>query len=289
MHARTAVITGAAGGLGRATAQQLRAAGYDVVGVTRNARSASELRRDLHTSTGGAARTLHADLLDRDSTRALAADLRQAIEQVDVLINNAGAAFPRYAETSDGAERTHALNHLAPFQLTHLLLADGLLAADARIINISSDLVSRGRMTHHDPDVTGVGWRNGFSQMRVYGSAKLANLLATSALAQRLPTGMSAYSANPGVIRTGFSAKAGGLLGAAAALNGVFAQSPERAARTPVLLAIGPTPPDAGYARKGALADLPRSARDPALASAVYEHTARALGVPALRLPRSSP
>jgi NAD(P)-dependent dehydrogenase (short-subunit alcohol dehydrogenase family) len=288
MTTRTAVITGAAGGLGSATARQLLAAGFDIVAVTRDADSALAARQALAADARGrTVHALHADLIDRDEVRTLAARLRESVERVDVLVNNAGAAFPRYAETADGAERTHALNHLASFQLTHLLLADGLLAADARIVTISSDLVTRGRLDADDPDVTGVSWRERFSQLAVYGTAKLAGVLATVALAERLPAGMNAYSANPGVIRTGFSAKSGGLLKAVSSVSGLLAQRPDKAARTPVLLATATTPPspNGGFFAKGVSATPPAPARDTELATAVYERTARVLGVDALPRP----
>ncbi|MCO1659020.1 SDR family NAD(P)-dependent oxidoreductase [Pseudonocardia humida] len=290
MTAPTAVITGAAGGLGLATARLLLAAGLDVVAVTRDARSAEATRRALAADAPGrTVHALHADLVDRNDVRSLAGRLRDTVEDVDVLINNAGAAFPTYAETADGAERTHTLNHLAPFHLTHLLLADGLLAPTARIITISSDLVTRGRLDPGDPDVTGVSWRDRFSQLAVYGTAKLASLMATSALAARLPAGMAAYSASPGVIRTGFNAKSGGVLKVVSSVSGLFAQAPAKAARTPVLLATAtaaPTP-NGGVFAKGAVVTPPTPARDTDLATRVYERTARALDVDALSAPTS--
>jgi NAD(P)-dependent dehydrogenase (short-subunit alcohol dehydrogenase family) len=284
MSTRTAVITGAAGGLGQATARRLLAGGFDIVAVTRDARSAVATRQALSAEAQGrAVHALHADLVDRDAVQALVAQLRATVGHVDVLVNNAGAAFAGYAETADAIERTHALNHVAPFHLTHLLLDDGVFAADARIINISSDLVTRGRLDLGEPDVTGVSWRNRFSQLTVYGTAKLANLLATTALADRLPTGMSAYSANPGLIRSGFNAKAGGLLKVVSSVSGIMAQPPGKAARTPVLLATAGTPPapNGGYFTKGAAATPPKNAHDAELATTVYERTARALGLDA--------
>ncbi|MET9563884.1 SDR family NAD(P)-dependent oxidoreductase [Streptomyces tauricus] len=282
MNTPTAVITGAAGGLGQATARQLLAAGFDVVAVTRDAPSAQTTRHALAAhAQGRTVHALHADLMDRAAIRALVTRLRDTVAQVDVLVNNAGAAFSHYGETADGVERTHALNHLAPFQLTHLLLAGALFAPDARVINISSDLVTRGRIDTAAPDVTGVSWRDRFSQISVYGTAKLTGVLATAALATRLPPGMHAYSANPGVIRTGFNSKSGGLLKAASLAGGLCAQTPEKAAGTPVLLATAPTPPapNGGFFAKKAAATTPEPARDAALAAKVYEDTARTLGL----------
>ncbi|MFE1800684.1 SDR family NAD(P)-dependent oxidoreductase [Streptomyces sp. NPDC059517] len=290
MNTPTAVVTGAAGGLGQATARQLLAAGFHVVAVTRDEPSARTTLRTLAAPAqvpaqvpvqAGTVHALHADLMDRAAIRALAAGLRDTVAQVDVLVNNAGAAFSHYAETADGMERTHALNHLAPFHLTHLLLADGLLAPDARIINISSDLVTRGRIEVEAPDVTGVSWRDRFSQIAVYGTAKLTGVLATTALATRLPTGMHVYSANPGVIRTAFNSKSGGLLKAASLASGLFAQTPEKAAGLPVRLAGAPTPltPNGGFFTRKAAATPPEPARDADLAARVYEDTARVLGL----------
>ncbi|WP_326557282.1 SDR family NAD(P)-dependent oxidoreductase [Micromonospora sp. NBC_01796] len=282
MITRTAVITGAAGGLGQATARRLLAGGFDIVAVTRDAPSAVATRQTLAAEARGrTVHALHADLVDRDAVQALVAQLRATVGHVDVLVNNAGAAFAGYVETADGIERTHALNHMAPFHLTHLLLDDGLFAADARIINISSDLVTRGRLDPSEPDVAGISWRNRFSQLTVYGTAKLANLLATTALADRLPAGMNAYSANPGVIRTAFNTKAGGLLKFVSSVSGIMAQAPDKAARTPVSLATAGTPPtpNGGYFTKGAAAIPPTTTHDADLATTVYERTARALGL----------
>lgn len=117
MNVRTAVITGAAGGLGQTTARQLMAAGFDIIAVTRDLRSAEAVRQTLTAADRTrTVRALRADLIDRDDVRTLAGRLRDTVERVDVLINNAGAAFPHYAQTADGVERTLALNHLAPFQ-----------------------------------------------------------------------------------------------------------------------------------------------------------------------------
>lgn len=288
MTTPTAVITGAAGGLGQATARLLMAAGFNVVAVTRDAHSAEATTQALTADARGrSVHALHADLVDRHDVRSLAARLRDTVGRIDVLINNAGAAFPQYAQTVDGIERTHALNHLAPFHLTHLLLAEGLLAPTGRIINISSDLVTRGRLDPDDPDITGNSWRNRFSQLTVYGTAKLASLVATTELATRLPVGINAYSANPGVIKTGFNSKSGGLLKAVSSVIGLFAQTPQKAARTPVLLATAaetPTP-NGGLFANGTNTAPPTPALNNDLAALVYERTAGAIGVAPL-LPR---
>lgn len=277
---RTAVITGAAGGLGTAIARQLLALGTRVVVVTRDEASARTAREALRQTPGGdlVAGAHHGNLLVRDDVRVLA---KEITGPVDVLVNNAGAAFPDYAETPDGGERTHVLNHHAPFLLAHLLLAQGVLAPGARIVNVSSDLEKRGRLDRDDPDVLGTSWRDRFGQLPVYGTAKLLNVLATAELARRLPDGMSAYSASPGVVRTGFTAHAGGAMKVFGTLAGLFSSTPDEGARTPVYLAGSAYPPgpSGGYFAKGAPATPSDRARDAVLAAEVYRRTAAELGV----------
>ena len=281
---RTAVITGAAGGLGMAVARQLLAAGVRVVVLTRDEASARTATDALRQAPGGdlVAGSHHGSLLVRDDVRALAEELTARGEPIDVLVNNAGAAFPAYAETPDGGERTHVVNHHAPFLLTHLLLAQGVLAPGARIVNVSSDLEKRGKLDRDTPDVLGTSWRDRFGQMPVYGTAKLLSLLATSELARRLPEGMSAYSASPGVVRTGFNSNAGGLLKAFGKVAGLFSSTPDEGARTPVYLATSTYPPgpSGGFFAKAAPATPSDLARDTALAAEVYRRTAEELNVP---------
>ncbi len=280
---RTAVITGAAGGLGTAIARQLLAAGIRVVVLTRDEDSARAADQALRQGSGGdlLVGAHHGSLLVRDDIRSLAKELAARPERIDILVNNAGAAFPTYAETPDGGERTHVVNHHAPFLLTHLLLANGALAPEARIVNVSSGLEKRGKLDRDAPDVLGTSWRDRFGQVPVYGTAKLLNLLATAELARRLPAGMSAYSASPGVVRTGFNANAGGAMKLFAKVAGVFSVTPEVGARTPVYLAASryAPGPSGGFFANAEQATPSEQARDPALAGEVYRRTAEELDV----------
>lgn len=167
------------------------------------------------------------------------------------------------------------LNHHAPFLLTHLLLADGAFASGARVVNISSDLEKKG---DESPDVLGTSWRDRFSQMPVYGTAKLLNVLATAELARRLPDGMSA---SPGVVRTGFNAGAGGVMKVFGKVAGFLSSTPDEGAKTPVYLAAGTFAPgpSGGFFVKAAPATPSDQARDLDLAAKVYRRTAVELGV----------
>lgn len=296
MNARTALITGGASGLGLVTARQLVAAGMNVILTGRDAaRTASAAERLRGPGPEGDAtappRTYTADLAQWSHVRDLAAKLAADAVRVDVLVNNAGAAFPRYGQTADGAERTYALNHHAPFLLTHALLASGTLTAEARIVNLSTFVEKRGRLDTADPDVTGTSWRDRhYSQLHVYATSKLLSLLATSELARRLPPGMHAYNANPGMVKgTGMNTNAGGLMRLTAPLFRPFSTTPDDGVRTPVLLATSPSPPapNGGFFTNSRPHPPSPQAQNPSLAHTVYDRTATLLSVDALNPDRA--
>jgi NAD(P)-dependent dehydrogenase (short-subunit alcohol dehydrogenase family) len=288
MSSGTAVITGGASGLGLVTARHLVKAGQSVVLVGRDAtrtRAAADSLRGLAPAGGDAAppRTYTADLRQWSQVRELAAKLAADGHLVDLLVNNAGAAFPRYGQTSDGVERTYALNHHAPFLLTHSLLAEGVLGLEARIINMSSFVERRGRLDAADPDVAGTSWsRRFYNQINVYATSKLVSLLAARELARRLPEGMSLYNANPGMVRgTAMNSNAGGLMRLTAPLFRPFTITPDEGVRTAVWLAsASPAPRPSGGFFSGSQPDTPsRLALDDALARTVYTRTATLLQV----------
>ncbi|MGP4048463.1 SDR family NAD(P)-dependent oxidoreductase [Streptomyces sp. 2A115] len=289
MGIKTAVITGGAGGLGLVTARRLLQEGLDVVLVGRDEARTAAAAKSLRAhgrNDAGAPRTYTADLSQWGQVRVLAAKLTADAVRVDVLVNNAGAAFPRYGQTEDGVERAHAVNHHAPFLLTHALLAAGAFTADARIVNLSTFVEKRGRLDPADPDVSGTSWRDRFySQLHVYGTSKLLSLLATSELARRLPDGIQIYSANPGMVKgTGMSTNAGGLMRLTAPLFRPFSITPDEGVQTVLWLATAsPAPrPAGGFFSDSRPATPSQLAQDAALARAVYVRTAALVGVHAL-------
>ena len=288
MSSRTVVITGGAGGLGLVTARHLVRAGTDVILVGRNAArataAADSLRGQLPAGSDAIApRVYTADLSQWAQVRDLAAKLAADAVRVDVLVNNAGAAFSRYGQTVDGVERTYAVNHHAPFLLTHALLAADAFSAEARIVNLSTFVEKRGRLDLGDPDVTGTSWRDRFySQIHVYATSKLLSLLATRELARRLPDGIQIYSANPGMVKnTGMNTNAGGLMRLTAPLFLPFSVTPDEGVRTPLWLATAsPAPqPSGGFFTECRPATPSRPAQDASLARTVYERTVSLLGV----------
>jgi len=241
MVGKVAVITGANSGIGFETARGVAQLGATVVMVCRDEARGSAARDAVAKVDGGAVPVLLlADLSEQVQVRRLASDLRVRFSQIDVLINNAGAAFPKRGVTVDGIERTFAVNHLAPFLLTNLVVDLLQAAPQARVIGISSDLHAS------KIDFEDLTLERRYTWMRAYALSKLANILFTKELARRFAgSNVTANCVEPGPAVTHFGRGAGGTLSVvsrllqAAAFLGI-AGSTEDGARTPIYLASNP-------------------------------------------------
>jgi NAD(P)-dependent dehydrogenase (short-subunit alcohol dehydrogenase family) len=232
------IITGATKGIGLAAAQEMARRGAALAIVARSeqrGRAAVEL---ISRAAGGNASVdvLHADLASQASVRDLAAEILNRYPRIDVLVNNAGAMFWRRQVTPDGIELTWALNHLAPFLLTTLLLDRLKESAPARIITTSSG-AHHGRVIPFD-DLNAQRSYRGYER---YGETKLANILFTAELARRLQvTGVAANCYHPGLVYTGFNRNNGALMRIGMVFTKPFARSPAKGAETLVWLAEAP-------------------------------------------------
>ena len=157
--------------------------------------------------------------------------------RLDVLVNNVGGFWATRHTTADGLEHTFAVNHLAPFLLTNLLLERLAASAPARIVTVSSGAQSMGRIDFDDLQ----GERN-YQGQRAYNQSKLANVLFTYELARRLAgTGVTANVLHPGVVRTRFGAEdPARLTNLLVPIARLFMKTPEQGAATPVYLASSP-------------------------------------------------
>jgi NAD(P)-dependent dehydrogenase (short-subunit alcohol dehydrogenase family) len=222
------VLTGATRGIGRAAAIELSRRGAEVAIVGRDAQKV----REVAAAAPGTTYEYVADLERMDEVRRLAAELLEHHARIDVLANNAGAMFTSRHVTADGFERTFALNHLAPFLLTELLL-QRLRDSRARVVTTASDAHGAAELDFDD-----LQWEDRpFRAMRVYGTTKLCNVLFTRELARREPE-LVATCLHPGVVRTGFGKNDGLLYRAGLTLISPFLRSPERGARSLVWLAL---------------------------------------------------
>jgi NAD(P)-dependent dehydrogenase (short-subunit alcohol dehydrogenase family) len=234
------LITGATGGIGLAAARELARRGARLSIVARNAERAREAAREITSTTSGDGDVdvLMADLSSQASVRHLAAEVLERYPKVDVLVNNAGAFYTRRQLTEDGIELTWALNHLAPFLLTTLLLTRLQESAPARIVTTSSGAHQGARIPFEDMS----GERSfGPGGSGRYGATKLANILFTQELARRLAdSGVTATCFHPGFVGSGFARNNGPLANAGMLLLRPFARSPEKGAETLVWLAESP-------------------------------------------------
>ena len=237
MKDKVCVISGGTDGIGKAAAQALALQGARLLVHGRDpdkgARAVAEIKA---RSRNPNIEFVRADFSSLTDVRRLAATIMQRTPRIDVLINNAGGMFSKRNVSKDGYEMTFAVNHLAPFLLTHLLLETLKGSGGARIVTTASDAHRGAALPLDDLQATGK-----YSSMRVYGTSKLANILFTRALAKRLEgTSVTATCLHPGFVRTNFVRDAPRWGRAIFALIARFARSPEKGAETLVYLAASP-------------------------------------------------
>lgn len=236
---KTTLITGANSGLGKAVALALAAEGMRVGVVARDHGRGEAALADIQAATGNA--DLHlfiADLADQSSIRTLAAAVLARFDQLHLLVNNAGTAYPTRRLSPDGIECALAVNHLAPFLLTNLLLERLTSSAPARIVNV-------GTRVNTALDFTDLNWeRRPYRLMQGYAQSKLGNLHFTFELARRLQgSGVTVNCVFPGVFRSnlgGTDGAQGPFWKLLAALGGWAIPTSETAARRVLYLANAP-------------------------------------------------
>jgi NAD(P)-dependent dehydrogenase (short-subunit alcohol dehydrogenase family) len=217
-----------------------------------------------------------ADFSRLADVRRLADEILVGHDRLDVLVNNAGLFSPHYRLSSDGFELTFAVNHLAPFLLTNLLLDRLKASAPARIVTVASEAHRRNRI-----DVGDLTRPRDWTMTRAYGRSKLCNILFTRELASQLdPNEVVATCLHPGVVATGIGQR-GGLTELGWRVLKPFMISPEKGAETPIFLA---TVPDAkffhgGYAIRKVLTQPDPAALDSDLARRLWGESARLVGL----------
>lgn len=272
--AKLAIVTGASAGIGLHTALGLARAGMRVVMVGRDADRTEAARRFVAEHAPGAElETMLADFSSLDEVRALAANLLARHEQIDVLVNNAGMIASRPGFSAEGYEITIAVNHLAPFLLTNLLLDRLKAAAPARIITVASQAHRNVRL---DPAM--LTWPAIWSPLSAYGRSKLANILFTRKLARELDPGIVTVAClHPGLIATQIGNNAGIVAGIGWRLVKPFLAGPDKGAQTSIFLATtpDPTPFHGAYVIDKKIAEPDTAARDDSLSEAVWRESAK--------------
>jgi len=269
------VLTGATRGIGQAAALELSRRGAELAIVGREPDRVSEVAREAQGTGGGAPVHEHvADLTSMAQVRALADQLLARYQHIDVLANNAGALFATRALTSEGFERTFALNHLAPFLLTNLLLER---LRGGRVVTTASDAHTSGRL-----DLSDLQSERSYSAMRVYGTTKLCNILFTRELARRAPD-VRATCFHPGVVRTGFGKNENGIWKLLTTVGGPFFRSPARGARSLVWLALSADAAslNGAYVQDEKVVAPNAQAQDDTLAAQLWEQSSELVGLSA--------
>ncbi len=248
MSGKICMVTGANSGLGYEISLTLANMGAIVVLVCRNSNKGEEARKRMIAAAGNEnIELIVADLSSQESIRELVGHFKSRHQKLHVLVNNAGHMSWNRQETADGLEMTFAVNHLAPFLLTNLLLGPLQKAAETdgegRVVNISSSAQRKGRINLDDLQST-----KKYRIMGAYAASKLALVITSKEFAHRFQgTGITVNCVGPGNVRTAFNSKAGGLSGIINTfplsrwlIQNILEKPVAEAALTPIYLATSP-------------------------------------------------
>lgn len=233
----TTVITGSTSGIGKVTAWELARQGHILYILVRNIKMGEQLKQEIVAQTSN--KNIHVvrcEMTDLQSVREAAEELKTKLTGINILINNAGAAFTKKRLSKDKFELTFALNHLGPFLLTNSLMPL-LQKGQARIINISSEAHRNSK-----PNFDDLKWEHTpYKGLKAYGITKLYNIFFTKSLAEKYKEfGIVSYALHPGVVKTNIWNSPPGLLALMVWFLKWFMISPEKGAETIIYLATQP-------------------------------------------------
>ena len=238
MAGKVVLITGGSGGIGKATAIGLAALGARVAITGRDQMRAEAAAVEIRGATGNPdVDAFGADLSSQADVRRLAAEVLDAYPRLDVLVNNVGGSWATRHVTADGLEHTFAVNHLAAFLLTNLLLDRLKASAPARVVTVSSGAQSMGKIDFED-----LQGQRAYSEQKAYPQSKLASVMFTYELARRLEgTGVTATVLHPGVVSTRFGSEdPSRIFKLLVPLWRPFMKTPQQGAATSIELASSP-------------------------------------------------
>jgi retinol dehydrogenase-12 len=275
---RVAIVTGGSAGIGLHTALGLAGGGMHVLIVGRDPGRTERARRLVAERSGSQHVTAAlADFASLAAVRHLAETILAAHPRIDVLVNNAGLISPRLQLSEDGYELTIAINHLAPFLLTNLLLDRLRASSPARIVTVASQAHRGARL-----DLSELARPRHWTPLSAYGRSKLCNILFTRALARRLDAAeVTAMCLHPGVVATAIGDRAGSVAGYGWRLIKPFLTSAAKGAATSLFLATvaDATPFHGAYVIGRRIAEPDSAARDDRLGEALWTESARLVGL----------
>ncbi len=237
MNGKVCLVTGATDGIGKISARVLAEKGAKVIIVGRNPEKSATVLAELKSSSGNEnIDLLMADLAVMQEVYDLAEQVISHYDRLDILLNNAGGYFAKHELTSDGLERTFALNHMSYFLLTNKLMELLKSSAPARIVNVSSD-------AHYgvDMDFENLNGEQEYKAWKAYQKSKLANVLFTYELLKKVPADITVNCLHPGFVATNFGHNIGGFFGPVLKIaQRISAIDPEEGAKTSIFLCSAP-------------------------------------------------
>ena len=237
MNGKVCLVTGATDGIGKVSARVLAEKGAKVIIVGRNPEKSATVLAELKSSSGNEnIDLLMADLAVMQEVRDLAEQVISHYDRLDILLNNAGGYFAKHELTSDGLERTFALNHMSYFLLTNKLMELLKSSAPARIVNVSSD-------AHYgvDMEFENLNGEQEYKAWKAYQKSKLANVLFTYELLKKVPADITVNCLHPGFVATNFGHNIGGFFGPVLKIaQRISAIDPEEGAKTSIFLCSAP-------------------------------------------------
>lgn len=196
---KTIIITGSNSGIGKEAAHNLAKSGHRILMLCRDSEKSKQVQREIISQSGNEnVFLIPIDLADPVSIRSAVAQIKRENPVIDVLVNNAGIYKVKRQETPGGVEMTLAVNFLAPFMLSQMLLENLQASGNGRIINLVSELYKNGSI-----DFDNLMLEKGYKAGDAYANAKLATVLYTVALAKKIEnTGLCVNAMHPGVLAT---------------------------------------------------------------------------------------
>jgi NAD(P)-dependent dehydrogenase (short-subunit alcohol dehydrogenase family) len=275
------LITGGTSGIGRAAAAELTRRGAEVMITARDQAKGQAAAQAIRAETGVDVQVGLLDLSRLDSVRDFAADYTRTHDRLDVLVNNAGTMTGKRMQTPDGLEWTFGVNHLAPFLLTRLLSDLLVASAPSRVISVSSEI---HRSAKQGLDLDDLQMTRGWSAQKAYAASKLATILMTVELDQRLAhQGVTALAVHPGVVATNFGKGPEGrwLMRVMMTALGPLLKKPADGAAPLVLLATAPDDvvDQSLYWSQATPAQPSPAARDPRAAAQTWDISDRLAGL----------
>lgn len=277
MKTKTVVLTGATSGIGKSLLKSLADKQYSIAIVVRNENLGKATIEEIVKVTGNPNIKLFVcNLASLAAVRNLANKLQTEYPVIDILINNAGLINETRILTEDGYENTWAVNHLAPFLLTHLLLPNLENSGEGRIINLASEAQKMGRINLDDLNA-----EKSFSSFGSYCQSKLANVIFTMELGRRIKSKpVSVFAVHPGVVKTQFGAGLKGFTSTMFKISAPFMRNADKGAETPLWLATMPkTPESGGYYHDKKLIQPNAQAQDTALVEKFWNISCQMTGI----------